>query len=229
MVKINLLPKNLRKRVEPGYWRLIAVAFPVLVLAVCGVLQISKNNEIARLQNDKLTLEQQKQALQRYVTGQRDLQAQQNSLNEVVKIDAQLSGDPEKWSAQIQRFLEQMPRKGGSPLVTLKTMSIAPINPGTLAGGELPYDGKYVTKQIQLTASADTDSDVIAFVQSFENSKDFGIRFGRMQRQEALGNDPNAAPGAATYDFDAAIGIVGTPPPPPPAVATPPAPQGGNP
>jgi type IV pilus assembly protein PilN len=213
MVKINLLPKNLRKRVEPGYWRIVAIAFPVLVLLICGLLQIAKNGEIANLTDQKASLETQKQALQRFVNGQKDLQTQQASLNEVVKIDAQLSGDPEKWSDQVKRFLERLPRKGSTPLVSLKTFNVKPVNPANTSSGEVPYDGKFVTKEIQLTGTASNDKDIIAFIQTFENTPDFGARFGRMQYNEQDG----------TYDFDASIGIVSAPPPPPPAVA--PAPE----
>jgi type IV pilus assembly protein PilN len=41
MISINLLPKNLRRRSEPAYWRLVAVLIPLLVIGIAGFMQFS--------------------------------------------------------------------------------------------------------------------------------------------------------------------------------------------
>ena len=59
MIKLNLLPKNLRKRVEPGWWRLVAVLFPLATFAVVAFVHTGTLGQIRTLESerDQLKLE----------------------------------------------------------------------------------------------------------------------------------------------------------------------------
>ena len=84
MININLLPKNLRRVREPGYWRILAVLFPILVLAVAGGMQYFANATANNLQREKLAREDQLALLQPFLREQRDLISRQQQLNQLI-------------------------------------------------------------------------------------------------------------------------------------------------
>jgi type IV pilus assembly protein PilN len=199
LIKINLLPKTLRKRVEPGWWRIIAVAFPVVTLAIVGITQWGLSNTITQLgsQRDQLNLEVN--ALDRYVKGQQQLNAQQRELESIVSIKSTLERDAVKWSSQLSAFVERMPRSNGSrTAVALRSLSLRRVTPQA-AGGAVTYDGKNVTSEFTIQADAPQMGDIIRFVSAFENDPKFGIQF----------NQAGYAKETNRYQFTASIGLVG--------------------
>jgi type IV pilus assembly protein PilN len=198
LIKINLLPKTLRKRVEPGWWRIIAVAFPVVTLAIVGITQWGLSNTITQLnsQRDQLSLEVN--ALDRYVKGQQQLNAQQRELESIVSIKSALERDAVKWSSQLSAFVERMPRSNGSrTAVALRSLALRRVTPAA-AGGAVTYDGKNVTSEFTIQADAPQMGDIIRFVSAFENDPKFGIQFN----QAGYAKDTNR------YQFTANIGLV---------------------
>lgn len=55
MINANLLPKGLKRLQEPGYWRVLAVAFPLIVGAVLFGIQYLTNQTVANLERDVRT------------------------------------------------------------------------------------------------------------------------------------------------------------------------------
>ncbi len=197
MIKINLLPKTLRKRVEPGWWRIIAIAFPVVTLAIVGITQWGLSNTITQLnsQRDQLSLEVN--ALDRYVKGQQQLNVQQRELQSIVSIKSDLERDAVKWSSQLSAFVERMPRSNGSKTaVALRSLSLRRVAPA--AGGAVTYDGKNVTSEFTIQADAPQMGDIIRFVSAFESDPKFGIQF----------NQAGYAKETNRYQFTASIGLV---------------------
>jgi type IV pilus assembly protein PilN len=200
LIKINLLPKTLRKRVEPGWWRLIAVAFPVITLGVVGFLQFGISSTVAGLTENRDQLQAEVTALDRYVRDQKALQAQQNELNGIIAIDNALRKDTVRWSSQITSFVERIPRSlTGRPIVALNNLSLRRVDAAAQQqfATNGTYDGKAVTGELSFTAEAVSMADVVRFVQTFERSKDFGIQFNQAQLQPQRG----------TYQFNATIGL----------------------
>lgn len=204
MIKINLLPKTLRKRVEPGWWRIIAVAFPVVTLAIVGITQWGLSNTITQLgsQRDQLNLEVN--ALDRYVKGQQQLNAQQRELESIVSIKSALERDAVKWSSQLSAFVERMPRSNGSrTAVALRSLSLRRVAPQTAGAPIVNYDGKNVTSEFSIQADAPQMGDIIRFVNAFESDPKFGIQFN----QASYTKESNR------YQFTATIGLVTDPAP----------------
>lgn len=88
LIRINLLPKTLRKRVEPGWWRLIAIAVPLVALAVMIGMQLAANSErdqLVQTRDDRTT---ELALLQKYITAQRELTAQQRELEATTSISS---------------------------------------------------------------------------------------------------------------------------------------------
>ena len=232
MIRINLLPKTLRKRVEPGWWRLIAIVVPIAVVAVITGLQLSANATRDQLLTERDQLQVEVTALERFVQAQTQLNQQQKELETTTAIKAQLERERVRWSQEIRTFLSKIPRRNdnsGGAIVSVKSLALKRIDDGTAAtqAASGVYDGKLVNTEFTLQGEAASAGDIEVFVRAFEADKQFGIQFQNYSRSGDALN--------VRYSFSAIVGIVNPnqpapPPPPPPPAETPPAttpPAGG--
>jgi type IV pilus assembly protein PilN len=214
LIKVNLLPKTLRKKVEPGWWRLIAGIVPVVAIAIMGAMQISATNTANALAEQKTQLEGEVQALQRYVDGQKALNEQQKALEGIVSIKTALEQGQTKWSEELTRFARRLPRAStGRPgsAVALKSLSLRHVDAGqaqTLAASK-QYDGKVVGSEFTMNGEAGSLTDVTRFIRDFETDPNFGIQAGAVTNNKTNN----------TYSFSATIGLVPTNPVPAAVVA----------
>jgi type IV pilus assembly protein PilN len=228
LIRINLLPKTLRKRVEPGWWRLIAIAVPLVALAVMIGMQLAANGErdqLAQTRDDRTT---ELALLQKYITAQNELTAQQKELESTTTIKAQLERERVAWSREIRQFTAQIPRSVDNPnrlAASLQNMTLSRVDPtaATTQAATGAYDGKNIVTEVKFNAEATSLNDIETFQRAFENSDRFGINLGslnRSQNQNSLSNN---------YTFDATVGLVGAvaapvvPATPAPATGTAPA------
>ncbi len=211
MISINLLPKTLRKRVEPGWWRLIAIAIPVVVLGVILGLQLGLNNQISGLtaQRDQLTTEVA--ALQKYVDGNAALIAQQKELEVTTAIKAQLEQSRVRWSDQLSTFVKKIPAsitRPNGPAVSLKSLSVKQLTPAEsqtkAASGA--YDKKPITTEFALTGEAESYADIQKYITVFENDPKFGIEFTGSTRSDVTASQGTAK--STRYSFNATVGVV---------------------
>jgi type IV pilus assembly protein PilN len=218
LIKINLLPKTLRKRVEPGWWRLIAIAVPLVALAVMIGMQLAANSErdqLAQTRDDRTT---ELALLQKYITAQNELTAQQRELEATTGIKAQLERERVAWSREIRQFTAQIPRSTDNPgrlAASLQNMSLRRLDPAaaTSQASTGVYDGKNIVTEVQFNAEATSLNDIETFQRTFENSDRFGINLGSVTRGQTQNqNNANAAP---IYTFTATVGLVGQPTPAP--------------
>ncbi len=223
MIRINLLPKTLRKRVEPGWWRLIAIAVPLVAVAVMVGMQLAANAERDQLTQTRDDRTTELALLQKYITAQNELTAQQRELEATTQIKAQLERERVAWSREIRTFTSQIPRSVDNPsrlAASLQNMTLRRVDPAAAtaqaAGGA--YDGKAVSTEVTFNAQATSLNDVETFQRTFENSDRFGINLGAVSRGES-----NTS-GNSLYTFNATVGLVdaAATPPAPPAPATPP-------
>jgi type IV pilus assembly protein PilN len=235
LIRINLLPKNLRKRVEPGWWRLIAITVPVAVLAVIAGLQLSANATRDQLIAERDQLQVEVTALDRYVQAQTQLNQQQKELETTTGIKAQLERERVRWSQEIRAFISKIPRRNdgtGGAIVSIKSLALKRVDAGTATtlAQSGAYDGKLVSTEFSLQGETTSEADISRFTRAFDSDPGFGVQFQNYSRSgDAL---------TQRFTFSAIVGIVNPnqPPPTPPAAppvapGTPPAatpPAGGN-
>jgi type IV pilus assembly protein PilN len=214
LIKVNLLPKTLRKKVEPGWWRLIAGIVPVVAIAIMGAMQISASNTANALAEQKAQLTSERDALQRFVTGQKDLNEQQKALEGIVSIKTALEQGQTKWSEELTRFARRLPRattgRSGSA-VALKSLSLHHVDAGqaqTMAANK-QYDGKVVASEFTMNGEAGSLTDITRFIRDFETDPNFGIQANGFTNNKTTNR----------YSFSATIGLVSTTPAPAPAAA----------
>ena len=209
LIRINLLPKTLRKRVEPGWWRLIAIAVPLVALAVMIGMQLAANAErdqLAQTRDDRST---ELALLQKYITAQNELTAQQRELEATTTIKAQLERERVAWSREIRTFTSQIPRSTDNPnrlAASLQNMTLRRIDAAAVANQSASgaYDGKPISTEVTFNAQATSLNDVETFQRAFENNDRFGINLGSVSR----GQSSNTNTSSLTYTFNATVGLV---------------------
>ncbi len=229
LIRINLLPKTLRKRVEPGWWRLIAIAVPLVALAVATGMQLAANGERDKLAQEKAFKETELAKLQPYIAAQRELTGQQRELEATTGIKAQLERERVAWSREIRTFTSQIPRSTDDSRrlsASLQNMTLRRL--GVVAGQPTgTYDGKTISTEVAFTAQATSLNDVETFQRAFENNDRFGINLSAVNRADQNNNSGNTQ---TLYTFNATVGLVDQSAPVPPAPVTPPVtpPTGGQ-
>ncbi len=201
MIKLNLLPKNLRQRVEPGWWRLSALVLALAVLGLMALLHYAAYQELnqARLERDALRAEVE--ALRPFIAEQNRLQQERKALEELLAIRETLAKNAIPWSENLALLINQIPRPGGRFQVALKSLQ------GRLLSEEeakrqaeaKAFDGKEVRVEFALQGEALGDRALAEFIRAFERSPQMGIEF------QGASLDQNSG----LYTFTARVGLTG--------------------
>ncbi len=198
MINVNLLPKNLQRRREPGYWRLIALAFPVLALLVLATIQITRNQTAASLENERERLEVRLQTFQDDLREQRELQARQRQLNEIIAIANTVREGRIEWSGEIVRMLETLPPQGSAPRPLI---SFDSLNMQTISGQSQDYENIEPDAQFTISGQASGVDALAAYVQALQEAPSYGVAFSNANLVES-GEQPDY------YQFNLTIGAV---------------------
>lgn len=182
MININLLPKNLRRVREPGYWRLLAVAFPLLVILVASGMQYFANTTAANLQREKLAREDQLALLQPFLREQRDLISRQQQLNQLIAVARSVRENNIVWTSEIAGLLETLPVGDGPvPVIDFTSLAMQSVVPPRVDPNR--YEGRPVIAEMNVSGSV-VDPEVLAqFIRALERSEAYGVVFQNAQRQ----------------------------------------------
>lgn len=184
MININLLPKNLRRIREPGYWRVLAVLFPVLVFGIAFVMQFLAFQTVTNLEREKQLREDQLALLQPFIRQQRELLARQQQLNELIAIANAVRENRIIWSSEIVSMLETLPPRGASsrPNIDFQSLNMQATTPDKTDPNR--YEGEPVIAEMNVTGNV-VDTEVLAdFIIALERNDQFGVLFQSANRQD---------------------------------------------
>jgi len=200
LINLNLLPKNLRRRVEPGWWRLAAGVFVLAILGTVGILHYNALTRVQALENERDQLQLEVNVLRPFIAEQNRLNSQQQDLQRLLSVRNALRTKFVPWSDDLALVINQIPREGKGFGVALKSISSKALTPQEVSAGTAngAYDGKPVNVEFALQGQALGQNALIRFVQAFESSDRFGINF-----QQA-----NLDQNSGLYNFGATIGLI---------------------
>lgn len=184
MININLLPKSLKRIREPGYWRVLAVAFPLLLLGVLFGVQYLTNQTITNLERDVQVRQDQLALLEPFLSEQRQLQSRQQALRSLIAVAEEVRRGQVRWTSEISALLETLPARGGGerPRIDFQTLSMRSVYPPVSDPNR--FEGSSIISESNVSGTA-IDAQVLAeFVRNLENANDFGVLFQNAQRQE---------------------------------------------
>mgnify|MGYP002778871034 CR=1 FL=1 len=187
MINVNLLPKHLKQVREPGYWKLVAVLFPLVVFGTLAFVQFTRSQTIANLEAEVAELQEQKAALQPFIAQQERLQAQLSELNALLAIRDQVQADRIFWTAEISGMLETLPAQGSAarPRIDMQSLSMQAVTPPQ-ADPER-FEGKGILAEMNVSGNVVSTEVLAEFIRALEDSEDFGVDFQNASRQEDSG------------------------------------------
>lgn len=182
MININLLPKSLKRVREPGYWRVMAVAFPLLVGGVLFGIQYLTNQTITNLERDVQVREDQLALLQPFLAEQRDLQQRQQALRQLISIAEEVRRGRVVWTAEIAGLLELLPPPldAETPVIDFRSLNMRSIYPPTSSPER--FEGAPIVTEMSVSGTADSAETLARFVRTLENAQDFGVLFQNASR-----------------------------------------------
>ena len=200
MINVNLLPKNLQRRREPGYWRIIAVAFPVLVLAIVAGVQLAANQTRNRLTDEVRLLELRLESFQPDLAEQRELQQRQQQLSDLIDIANRVEEDLIDWSEEILVFTETLPLEG----VFLNSISVraaSNTNPDV-------FEGASIFAEIDVSGEVATADLLTSYLRSLENSPLYNIRFGGTSYTGEVDDETGARIAEGPWSLNMTLGVL---------------------
>ena len=152
MIRLNLLPKNLRRRVEPGWWRLLALLFALVVLGVLGLVHYTAYTELSLAKAERDQLQAEVEALRPFIAELGRLQEERKALEALLAIREGLEKNAVPWSQYLAAFINQIPRAGGRLEVALRSVSARALSEEEAArlAQEGTYDGKRIRVEFAL-------------------------------------------------------------------------------
>jgi Tfp pilus assembly protein PilN len=183
LININLLPKSLQRLREPGYWRVLAVAVPLIAAGVIFGIQFLTNQSIANLENDVRLREDQLALLQPFLAEQRELQQRQQALRQLISIAEEVRRGRVEWTAEIAGLLEYLPAgtAGGTPTIDFRSLSMRSVYPPVSNPDR--FEGASIVAEFSISGTVASPQVLAQFVRNLENAGDFGVVFQNASRQ----------------------------------------------
>lgn len=202
VININLLPKNLRRRQEPGYWRLVAALIPIVVFGTLGLLQFSSQETERRLVEDRAFRQLRLDSLREDLARQRALQARQAQLNELIAISESLRDRRIIWSDELYAMLETLPGTDtqGRPRVAFSSLVMQPLSESERQARvqSATYDGAEPLAEMSIQGTAVSTQALSDYIAALQSSPYFGVAFNSTTRQ----SDSNL------YQFNMTVGAL---------------------
>jgi type IV pilus assembly protein PilN len=198
LINVNLLPKHLRRVREPGYWRIIAVLFPLLVLGALGVVQFIYMQTEGNLKAEKSEKETKVAELQEFVNKQAEVQAQLEQVQVLIGIRDQVQQNTIQWTNELAALMEYWPAPSASGRPSISFNSLT-MQASTGDADPNRYEGKSVVAEMNVSGEVVNTEVLSQFIKSLEDSEDFGVSFQNASRTQDTGN----------YTYSLTIGAVG--------------------
>jgi type IV pilus assembly protein PilN len=185
LINVNLLPKSLQRVREPGYWRVLAVAVPLLVGGVLFGIQLLTNQTIANLQRDVQRSEDQLALLRPFLDEQRQLQSRQQALRALITVAEEVRRGQVVWTSEIAALLEYVPataNEAGTRAIDFRSLNMRSVYPPAVDASR--YEGAAIVSEASIAGTVRGPAVLAQFVRNLENAPDFGVLFQNAARQD---------------------------------------------
>jgi type IV pilus assembly protein PilN len=191
LININLLPKNLRRRREPGYWRLAAVLLPLVAFSVAAFMQYTV------LQTEQNRLEEVDLRQIRLATYQDDLREQQElnarlrQLGELIAIRDAVREGAIVWTSEIAAMLETLPPRitPERPRIAFSQLTLQSLDASARQQriNNYTYEGQDVIAEMSVQGTADSSEALADYIRALQGSPLFGVSFQNAAFEEQTG------------------------------------------
>lgn len=201
MISVNLLPRNLRRVREPGYWRLLSVLFPLLAFAVVFAFQFTANQSVRNLEQENVQLQNRLLLLQPAIAEQRQLQQRQVQLRDLIAVANSVRQGAVAWSAELGNMLEYLPAVtvAGRPGIDFSSLQMQSIYPARADANR--YEGAPIIAEMTVSGTVAGTAILEEFIRALEDSPDYGVAFQSASRNQGEDNSD-------LYSYNLTIGAI---------------------
>lgn len=201
MISVNLLPRNLRRVREPGYWRLLSVLFPLLAFAVVFAFQFTANQSVRNLEQENVQLQNRLLLLQPAIAEQRQLQQRQVQLRDLIAVANSVREGAVAWSAELGNMLEYLPAVtvAGRPGIDFSSLQMQSIYPARADANR--YEGAPIIAEMTVSGTVAGTAILEEFIRALEDSPDYGVAFQSASRNQGEDNSD-------LYSYNLTIGAI---------------------
>jgi type IV pilus assembly protein PilN len=187
LINVNLLPKHLRRVREPGYWRVIAVLFPLLVLGALGAVQFLYLQTENNLKAEKLEKETKVAELQEFVNKQAEVQAQLEQVQVLISIRDQVKANTIEWTNELAGLMEYWPapQANGLSSISFNSLSMQAADAANVDPNR--YEGQSVIAEMTVSGNVVSTEVLSQFIKTLEDAEDFAVSFQNASRAEETG------------------------------------------
>ncbi len=184
MISINLLPRNLRRVREPGYWKLLSVLFPLLAFAIIFTFQFTANQTVQNLEDENAQLQSRVLLLQPALAEQRELQQRQVQLRDLIAVANSVRLGAVEWSAELTSMLEYLPAVtvAGRPGIDFRSLQMQSVYPPR--SDPARYEGAPVIAEMSVSGTVAGTQVLEQFIRALEDSPDYGVAFQSASRDQ---------------------------------------------
>ncbi len=201
MISVNLLPRNLRRVREPGYWRLLSILFPLLAFAVVFAFQFTANQSVRNLEQENVQLQNRLLLLQPAIAEQRQLQQRQVQLRDLIAVANSVREGAVAWSAELGNMLEYLPAVtvAGRPGIDFSSLQMQSIYPARADANR--YEGAPIIAEMTVSGTVAGTAILEEFIRALEDSPDYGVAFQSASRNQGEDNSD-------LYSYNLTIGAI---------------------
>ncbi len=194
MVNINLLPKRLRRRLGPDWWRTAAIVVPLILLGIVAYMTIQVQSTLIAKTHQRDQLRAEVQILRPYVAEYRKLERRKKELEQIAGVAQEVRATFKPWAEYLAEFFNKLPQEKGRLAVSLSSITARSVDPErSREVYGIPADIEFATR-----GEAASERALVNFVKAFETDPNFGINFQSSSYDKRTG----------IYAFNASIGML---------------------
>ena len=187
LINVNLLPKHLRRVREPGYWKVIMVAFPAIVLATMFLMETARNQAINQLRDEVTRLEDREQALQPFIARQQELNTQLAQIGELLAVRDEVRANRIVWTSELGSMLETLPAQGNAARPRIDFQSLTMTAVSDQGFNEERYEGRPIVAEMNVSGNVVSTEVLSEYIRALETSPNFGVAFQNASRDDDTG------------------------------------------
>lgn len=188
LLRLNLLPKTLRRRVEPGWWKLVALLFLLAALGINGAIYYTALTDLRHTQERKALLETEVRALAPYVAKRRALEEERSQVEALLTALRPLEEARVPVGRALGELVSALPLELGKRrvlgLVRMEVRALSEEERRKLLE-ERRYGDLEPLVEAQVQGEAEGMLALVRMVAAFEGRKGTGISFGEASRDQA--------------------------------------------
>ena len=179
MINVNLLPTTLRRRKRVDPWKAGAVALPLVVLGVCGALQLRASGHEGRLATLNGDLSTEKAVLQPFIDEQKALEGERAELASIREVEAAVRNGRILWSQQLFAMLETRPPPGPqlASRLAFTALEMRTLDEATKTQllTDNTYEGLDAVAEMSVSGLAGSPGVVADYIREIQSAPNFAV------------------------------------------------------